>query len=136
MESRRTPESKERLLNIVQMRLDGYTIQQIADNYGVTKQCIQEQLSVIANGRKERPKGIDEKIVFPNLAKWISKNKVIKRKLSKTLGMTDKCTQGLNMKLYGERDFSMTEIKKLLEITGHTFEYLFAEKAVDDETDG
>lgn len=37
-------------------------------------------------------------------------------------------TTTINKRLYGEVDFSMTEIKRLLEITGKTFEYLFAEK--------
>lgn len=36
----RTPESKEKIMDIVQMRIDGYTLQQIADKYGVTRQCI------------------------------------------------------------------------------------------------
>ena len=43
----RNSEQKEQILKIVQMRLDGYTLQQIADEYGVTKQCIQQKLSSI-----------------------------------------------------------------------------------------
>lgn len=132
----RTPEQKEQLLETVQMRLDGYTIQQIAEKYGVTKQCIQQKLSVIANGYKPRPKGIDERIVYPNLAKWISDNRIVKYKLAQMIGSSknNASSQNINKKLYGERDFSMSEIKKLLELTGQTFEYLFAEKVVDDES--
>ena len=127
----RTQESKEQMLEIVQMRIDGYTyLQQIADKYGVTRQCIQQKLSVIAGNAKPRPKGIDERVVYPNLAKWMLENRIPKYKLSEMVGMTTKCTAGITMKLYGERDFSMSEIKKLLEITGQTFEYLFStEKA-------
>lgn len=130
----RTPESKERLMDIIQMRLDGYTIQQIADKYGVTKQCIQQQLSIIAGNAKPRPRGIDERVAYPNLAKWMIDNKVPKYKLSGMVGMTSKCTTSIKAKLYGERDFSMTEIKKLLEITGQTFEYLFEEKSKEQTT--
>lgn len=43
----RNSEQKEQILKIVQMRLDGYTLQQVADEYGVTKQCIQQKLSAI-----------------------------------------------------------------------------------------
>ncbi len=130
---KRTQESKEQLLEIVQMRIDGYTLQQIADKYGVTRQCIQQKLSVIAGNEKPRTKGIDEKIVFPNLAKWISENQVVKYKLYQMIGGSNnnKNTQIINKKLYGESEFSMSEIKKLLEITGQTFEYLFSTEKAD-----
>lgn len=123
-----TQSSKEQTLEMVQMRLDGYSFQEIADKYGVSRQCIHQKLSVIAGSAKPRPKGIDEKVIYPNLAKWISENRMKKYELSKLLGLSDKSTKSLSMKLYGERDFSMTEIKKLLEITGQTFEHLFCEK--------
>lgn len=73
-------------------------------------------------------KRIDEKVIYPNLAKWMADNKIPKYKLAEMIGMSTKRTAGINFKLYGERDFSMSEIKKLLEVTGQTFEYLFCEK--------
>lgn len=130
----RTPESKEKILEMVQMRIDGYTLQQIADKYGVSKQCVQQQLSIIAGNASPRPKGIDEKIIYPNLAKWMADNRIPKYKLSEMIGLKSKCTANIRFKLLGERDFSITEIKKLLEITGQTFEYLFVEK--EGEEDG
>lgn len=126
----RTPESKERLMDIIQMRIDGYTIQQIADKYGVTKQCIQQKLSVIAGSQRSRPKGVDERIIYPNLARWIAQERITRYGLSHMLGLSknNKVATTINKRLYGETDFSMSEIKKLLEITGYTFEYLFEEK--------
>lgn len=124
----RTQESKDRLMDMLQMRLDGSTIQQIADKYGVTKQCVQQQLSIIAGNAKPRPRGIDERVIYPNLAKWIVDNRIAKYKLSEMIGMKIKCTDSIRKKLYGERDFTITEIKKIIEITGYTFEYIFAEK--------
>lgn len=124
----RTQESKDRLMDMLQMRLDGSTIQQIADKYGVTKQCVQQQLSIIAGNAKPRPRGIDERVIYPNLAKWIVDNRIAKYKLSEMIDMKSKCTDSIRKKLYGERDFTITEIKKLIEITGYTFEYIFAEK--------
>ena len=126
----RTQESKEQILEMAQMRLDGYSFQEIADKFGVTRQCIQQKLSVISGQKEARPKKIDEKIIYPNLAKWIFENQISKISLSETLGMKSKCTTSIKMKLHGERDFSMSEIKKLIELTGQTFEYLFStEKA-------
>lgn len=133
----RTPEQKEQLLEIVQMRMDGYTIQEIADKYGVTKQCIQERLSILANGYRPRVKGIDEKIIYPNLAKWISDNRIVKYKLSHMIGLSENnmVTTAINKRLYGETDFSMSEIKMLLKATNDTFEHLFAEKETDGESE-
>lgn len=133
----RTPDQKERLLEIVQMRMDGYTLQEIADKYGVTKQCIQERLSILANGCRSRAKGIDEKIIYPNLAKWISDNKIVKYKLSHMIGLSENnmATTAINKRLYGETDFSMSEIKMLLKATSDTFEHLFAEKEADGESE-
>ncbi len=126
----RTQESKDRLMNMVKMRLDGYTLNEIAEKYGVSKQCVQQHLSALAGNQKPRPKGVDEKIVYPNLAKWIAEERIARYELSHMLGlsMNNTVTTTINKRLYGEVDFSMAEIKKLIEVTGQTFEYLFAEK--------
>lgn len=126
----RTQESKERLMDMVKMRLDGYTLNEIAEKHNVSKQCIQQHLSILTGNQKPRPKGVDERIIYPNLAKWIAEERIARYELSHMLGlsMNNTVTTTINKRLYGEVDFSMKEIKKLLEITGQTFEYLFAEK--------
>jgi len=126
----RTQESKERLMDMVKMRLDGYTLNEIAEKYNVSKQCIQQHLSILAGNQKPRLKGVDERIIYPNLAKWIAEERIARYELSHMLGlsMNNMVTTTINKRLYGEVDFSMKEIKKLLEITGQTFEYLFVEK--------
>lgn len=126
----RKPESKERLMDMVKMRLDGHALNEIAEKYGVSKQCVQQHLSALAGNKKPRPKSVDEKIIYPNLAKWIAEKRIARYKLSHMLGlsMNNTVTTTINKRLYGQVDFSMTEIKKLLEITGQTFEYMFAEK--------
>lgn len=125
----RNSEQKEQILKIVQMRLDGYTMQQIADEYGVTKQCIQQKISSITKNYTPRQGGvrkIDEKIIYPNLAKWIFDNGYSVGSFAKRLGMS--CSNNLLIKLHGERSINMAEIRRMLEFTGRTFEYLFAEK--------
>lgn len=47
----RTQKSNEQILEMVQMRLDGYTFQEIADKFKVTKQCVQQKLSIISGSR-------------------------------------------------------------------------------------
>ncbi len=131
----RNSEQKEQILKIVQMRLDGYTLQQIADEYGITKQCIQQKLSSITKNhtiRKGVVRKIDEKIIYPNLAKWIFDNGYSVSSFAKYLGMS--APNNLLIKLHGDRNINMTEIKRMLEFTGQTFEYLFAEKESGSET--
>lgn len=132
----RTQENKERLMDMVKMRLDGYTLNEIAEKYNVSKQCVQQHLSALAGNQKPRPRGIDEKIIYPNLAKWIAQERIARYELSHMLDLSinNMVTTTINKRLYGEVDFTMTEIKKLLEITGQTFEYLFEEKSNEQAT--
>lgn len=131
----RNSDQKKQILKIVQMRLDGYTMQQIADEYGVTKQCIQQKISVLTRDYTSKQgcvRKIDKKIIYPNLAKWIFDNGYSVSSFAKYLGMSD--PNNLLIKLHGERKINMAEIKRMLQFTGQTFEYLFAEKEADSES--
>ena len=82
MGDKRTQESNERILEMAQMRLDGYTFQEIADKFKVSKQRVQQTLSIISGSRGSIKNGIDIKTIYPNLAKWMYDNNVTKIKLS------------------------------------------------------
>ena len=127
MVERRTPEQKQQLQEIIQMRVDGFTLQEIADKYGVSEQCISHKLLSIAKRDNTRPKWFDERVIYPNIAKYMINNRISRHALAKEIGLSN--LQCLTRRLYGELDFSMSEIKKLLEITGQTFEYLFSENS-------
>lgn len=131
----RTPEQKEQILEMTQMRLDGYTFQEIADKFKVTKQCVQQKLAAISGSRASFKQGIDIKVIYPNLATWMHDNGITKIKLSEIVGMKSTATLCISKKLYGETDFKIQEVKKILEHSGQTFEYMFAEKVVDDESE-
>lgn len=131
----RNPEQKEQILKIVQMRLDGYTMQQIANEYGTTKQCIQQKLSALTRSCTPKQgciKKIDEKIIYPNLARWIFDNGYSVSSFAKCLDMSN--SNNLLIKLHGERSINISEIKRILEFTGRTFEYLFVEKVAENES--
>ena len=132
----RNSEQKEQILEIVQMRLDGYTLQQIADKFGTTRQCIQQKLSCLAKNSTPKQGCVrknDEKIIYPNLAKWIFDNGYSVSTFAKEIGMSS--SNNLLIELHGDRNINMMEIKKMLELTKTPFEYLFVEKAVDDEVE-
>ncbi len=45
-------------------------------------------------------KRIDEKVIYPNLAKWMADNKIPKYKLAEMIGMSTKRTAGINFNLF------------------------------------
>jgi len=127
------PENKERVLDMARMRLDGYTMQKIAEKYNVSKQYVQQELSIFSGGGRTYRMSYEETIVFPNIAKWLKDNDMSVNALAKSIGLPNGSV--LYKKLRGEMEIGMREIKKLLEATGQTFEYMFAEKAVEDESE-
>ncbi len=135
MRSSAKPENKERVLGMAQMRLDGYSMRDIAEKYNVSKQYVQQELNVLSNGGRSYSGRLDADIIFPNLAKWMFENGMTISDLQEKMGYKSKNTALIRNRLYGYTKISMKDIKKILEITGQTFEYLFAERVVEDETE-
>lgn len=126
-----TQENKDRLLEMIKMRLDGYTYQEIADKYGISKQCVRQSIANLAG--KEGPVRISalDRCIYPNIRKWMIDNNISMIKLSKICGRAEKNTGAVRPKLNGEREFQISEIKAILKESGKTFEYMFsAEKEI------
>lgn len=120
-----TQESKDRLLEMIKMRLDGCTYREIGDKYGISKQCVQKSIANFTgkerNGRKARLK----ECVYPNIRKWIIEKNITMSEFAKICGLSEKCIGVVKMKLKGEREFRISEIKGILKESGKTFEYMF-----------
>ena len=105
--------------NIIKMRKQGYTYQQIAKTMGISKATV----------AKYAPKGVYNKSVFPrcdypNLKKWIDKNKMSLTKMSKITGLSDDC---LKYTFRKEREPTKHTIDCILKMTGLTYEICFKE---------
>lgn len=122
-------ENKEEVLEMAKMRIDGYSFQEIADKYGVTRQCVQQKLAYSLGMKNIED---DSKIVYPNIKEWMRSENISKFKLSKMVGMKQKTSSSIRQKLYGEVEFKISEIKRLIEITGMPFEVLFSEEKKDE----
>lgn len=128
-------ESVELTEEMLQLRKDDKSFTEIANIYGLSRQAVQQRLIKHVGSDKvpkRRPK-LDTKTIYPNLAKWMYDNHMTKIRLSSMLGFGANSTTSINYRLYGDVEFTVSEIWFLLKLTGCTFEYLF--KTVGDETE-
>ena len=119
---------------IRKMRDSGMTLREIAKEKGVSYQRVGE----ICGGmyaRYSRGARSPGKIIFKGLREWMTVNKVNRAKFCDLLGYESSTTtqSRINAKLYGRTEFKMKEIKKILEVTGMTFEEAFEEDFVKAE---
>lgn len=97
-------------------REDGKTYQEIADEYGVTRQAIQRSLSAKSSqGLRKR---------WPRLLLWMEQNNITNQKIAAAVGV---CNQTVGDWLYGIHEPKKPNIDALLKVTGLTYEELFAE---------
>ena len=108
-----------------QERNKGLTFQEIADKYGVSRQCVAK---ACANYCPARFIPIDEyRCIYPNVRKWMNDNKVSVAELVRRLGLGGYSESQVRMRNYldGYSDPPKKTIDKLLAITGLTYEEFF-----------
>ena len=110
----------------------GLTRTEIAEKYGVSKQCVNQALGKHAPGhfRKITEKGC----VYPNLRNWMNENKVGYMELTRRMGLLA-CGQNLKTHrswLCGNHDPKKETIDKMIAITGIPYEKLFAKENTDE----
>lgn len=120
-----TQENKDRLLEMIKMRLDGCTYQEIAEKYGITRQCVQQSISSFTGKERSVRKSSLDICIYPNIRKWMLDNNISMIKLSKICGLAETHIGSVRAKLCGEREFRISEIKAILKESGKTFEYMF-----------
>lgn len=122
----------EQKLKAVEMREQGFTLQQIADELGYSRQNVCQQLRKLGIERGS-VKNI-KTIIYKGLADWMIKNdmsiNMLAMKIYKKYYNTT--CNNLIKKLRGERVITMQEIKKILEVTGMTFEECFEERELEN----
>lgn len=119
--------NEERLTDMVKMRLSGYTYQEIADKYSVSRQYVQQAIARFTGRPRVVKKTALDICIYPNLKKWMIDNNIPLIKLAQICGLAGSNSVIIRKKLLGERDFKLTEIKKILEKSGENFEYMFKE---------
>ena len=106
-------------LNVVRMRLEGSTLQEIADEYGCSKQNIDRLLYSIysIHGNK-----VSKNIAFPELKEWMIEHNCTVSKMARNTGIN---YQTLYTSLVGRNKPSIKTINAVLDYTGLTFQQAF-----------
>ena len=108
------------------MRMKGCTYQEIADVYGVTKQYIHQLLT---GAVKEKNRGL-AKCIYPGLKMWFMSTGTTVDEMNNKLSLCgERCL--LYHRLQGKTNFTIREIKAILQYTGMTFEEAFGEETSD-----
>lgn len=106
-------------------REKGLTYKQIADKYGVSKQCVAQACGKQSDCRFR----YNHYCIYPGLRNWMNDNKISTGELLRRMDMVvhTKNYQTINGRLSGKSELKKSEIDKLIEITGMTYEELFSE---------
>ena len=121
-----TEENKKRAVEMFRMYLDEYTYQEIADKYGISKQ----RVNLILNPKNNKLESKYDCVVYRGLKKWLIENNYRLIDLQRYLSGKEQrqiCTY-TKKKLSGETDFKISEIIKIIQLTGMTFEQLFTQE--------
>ena len=116
--------TREEKIDAFTMRLDGYTLQEIGDKYGLSRERIRKMFDSITN-----ESGISRKnYIYPNISDWMINNNVKQSDLSKKLG----CAQNtIYSYLTGKRSPTFSFINLILELTKMPYEVAFSKERLE-----
>ena len=101
------------------MRLEGSTLEEIANHFGVSKQYISQELTI----ERERKRSISAKCIYPNLKNFMRQNRLTGKSFAKKTGI---CYPTLCRVLSGETDAHKKTIDRILEYTGFSYDQAFS----------
>lgn len=106
-----------------EMRLRGFTLQECADRFGVSRECIR-QIVPDTSTRSHQRRHYDG-CIFPNIANWLYENRYTYSRFGLACG-----TNCVSMRRYliGEVNITRGVINRILDVTGMTYEEAFYEE--------
>lgn len=112
-----------------ELRMQGLTFVEIGKRLGVSKQRIAQCCAGMNPEHTAwacRIKNL-ECIIYPNLKKWMLENKVSISEMMRRIGQDTGSgrSESFRNKLKGRTQLTITDIKKILAVTGGTFEQMF-----------
>lgn len=113
-----------------ELRMQGLTFAEIGKRLGVSRQRIAQ---CCAGMNPEQTAWACHKedldcIIYAGLRKWMLENKVSVPEMMRRIGLDtgSRRSENFRKRLKGKTQLSITEIKKILAVTGGTFEQMFA----------
>lgn len=110
---------KEEIIKMYEMRLNGDTLQEIGDKFGISRQAVFQKI-----GGFTKHDNAKDKIVFSGIRKWMIENDCSVSKLACSL--PDISYNHIRNSLKGNTKPSYEFILAILKITGLKFEEAFA----------
>lgn len=116
--------TREEKIDAFTMRLDGYTLQEIGDKYGQTRERIRKMFASITT-----ESGIYRKnYIYPNISDWMIDNNVKQSDLSKKLGCAPNT---ISAYLTGRSHPTFAFINLMLELTKMPYEVAFSKERLE-----
>lgn len=112
-----------------EMRLNGCTFTEIGKKFNVSRQRVEQ---ILREKPRKKSQSNAEKCIYKGLAAYISSDGMTLWRLAELIGLSPRSTVAICNKITGKRKFNITEIKKILELTGLSFEECFCEKDVEN----
>ena len=114
----------------------GMSCKEIAAKHGVSLQAVYAACG--GDFRKRFRKYGETECVWTGLRHWLNDNEMSRRNLLRSMGLEySHCNlERLNQNLRGEKDLRMSFIRKMMEISGMTFEELFGAENTDRKERG
>lgn len=109
-----------------QMRISGSTLQEIANEFGISKQRVEQVLNGVgprAINRKLFPKRA--KCIFPRITKYMDEKEMSLNKFAFDSGLD---YYKIRSAFSGRTELRMSEINTILRVTGMTYEEAFKTK--------
>jgi DNA-binding CsgD family transcriptional regulator len=123
--------TREQKIEAFTMRLNGCTLQEIGDKFGITREGVRVMFSTVACKEANIRKST-ENVKYRNLSNWMRTNDVGMGELWVKMGNkpANSGTTKISKLLKGDNSLGlrMSQIQKILQITGMTFEEAFATK--------
>lgn len=122
--------TREELIMAFTMRLDGATLDEIGDKFGVTGVAVLYNFDNVARrGKHNKTDTAIRKIVYPNVARYIKDAQITMGKFAKMLGYGTAKSYVADS-LYGKRDMTADMIVRIIRTTDMTY------KEVVERSDG
>ncbi|WP_425755123.1 helix-turn-helix domain-containing protein [Ihubacter sp. rT4E-8] len=115
--------TNDQKVEMFKMRIEGVSIQEIGEHFGITKQRVSQIMYVPHSGRVSFD--IIEACIYPNLISWMAKNRFTVQQLHYELFGYVSGVVKTYKRLKGQTEFKIAEIRKILNLTGMTFNECF-----------
>ena len=111
--------TKDQVKDMFSMRLEGFTLLEIGEKYGISKERVRQLLSDAAGGRN---RVIRKNYVFPNIENWMYEKDIMQDEIAKECGRSQNNVSSI---LIGKYKPSFDFISAVLRMSGMTFEEAF-----------